>query len=175
MCSCDCFILCLIILQSYCYQDGMALAQKQKYRSMKQDKGPRDQAPLFMRFSRQEDWSGLPCPSPGYLPNPGMKSLSLTSPLSARGFFTTSTTWEAPFSNLYTYGLFIAQSFSHVQLFVTPWTSAHLSSLSFTISWSLVELMSTEVDDKRDENTQWEKTACSISGAGKTGQLHVKE
>ena len=63
MCSCDCFILCPIILQSYCYQDSMALAQKQKYRSMKQDKGPRDQAPLFMGFSRQEDWSGLPCPA----------------------------------------------------------------------------------------------------------------
>ena len=28
------------------------------------------QAPLFMRFSRQESWSGLPFPSPGYLPNP---------------------------------------------------------------------------------------------------------
>ena len=26
-----------------------------------------------MEFSRQEYWSGLPCPSPGYLPNPGME------------------------------------------------------------------------------------------------------
>ena len=31
------------------------------------------QAPLFMGFSRQEYWSGLPCPSPGDLPNPGIK------------------------------------------------------------------------------------------------------
>ena len=31
------------------------------------------QAPLSMRFSRQEYWSGLPRPSPGYLPNPGIK------------------------------------------------------------------------------------------------------
>ena len=31
------------------------------------------QAPLFMRFSRQGYWSGLPFPSPGDLPNPGIK------------------------------------------------------------------------------------------------------
>ena len=35
------------------------------------------QAPLFMRFSRQEYWSGLPCPSPGDLPDPGIKPRSL--------------------------------------------------------------------------------------------------
>ena len=29
------------------------------------------QAPLSVRFSRQEYWSGLPCPAPGDLPNPG--------------------------------------------------------------------------------------------------------
>ena len=31
------------------------------------------QAPLSMGFSRQECWSGLPCPPPGHLPNPGIK------------------------------------------------------------------------------------------------------
>ena len=31
------------------------------------------QAPLSMGFSSQEYWSGLPCPSPGDLPNPGIK------------------------------------------------------------------------------------------------------
>ena len=30
------------------------------------------QAPLSMGFSRQEYWSGLPCPPPGSLPNPGI-------------------------------------------------------------------------------------------------------
>ena len=49
------------------------------------------QAPLSMGFSRQEHWSGLPCPPPGYLPDPGIKS---TSPALAGRFFTTSTTWE---------------------------------------------------------------------------------
>ena len=31
------------------------------------------QAPLSMELSRQEYWSGLPCPTPGDLPNPGIK------------------------------------------------------------------------------------------------------
>ena len=58
------------------------------------------QAPLSMGFSRQECWSELPYPSLGALPDPGIESLSLTSPALAGGwaggFFTTSTTWEAP-------------------------------------------------------------------------------
>ena len=31
------------------------------------------QAPLSMEFSRQEYWSGLPFPSPGDLPDPGIE------------------------------------------------------------------------------------------------------
>ena len=31
------------------------------------------QAPLSMGFSRQEYWNGLPFPSPGDLPNPGIE------------------------------------------------------------------------------------------------------
>ena len=36
------------------------------------------QAPPFMGFSRQECWSGLPFPSPGDLPDPGIEPGSLT-------------------------------------------------------------------------------------------------
>jgi len=36
------------------------------------------QAPLSMGFSRQEYWSGLPCPPPGDLPHPGIESRSPT-------------------------------------------------------------------------------------------------
>ena len=39
-----------------------------------------------MEFPRQEYWSGLLCPSPGDLPNPGMK---LVSTALAGEFFTT--------------------------------------------------------------------------------------
>ena len=34
------------------------------------------QAPLSLRFSRQEYWNGLSCPPPGNLPNPGIESVS---------------------------------------------------------------------------------------------------
>ena len=55
------------------------------------------QAPLSMGFSRQEYWSGLPCPPPGDLPDPGIEPVSLMSPALAGRFLTTSTTWEAQF------------------------------------------------------------------------------
>ena len=52
------------------------------------------QAPLSMGFSRQEYWSGLPCPLPGGLPNLEMELESLTSPALAGRLFTTSATWR---------------------------------------------------------------------------------
>ena len=54
------------------------------------------QASLSMGFSRQEYWSGLQCPPPGDLPDPGIEPVSLMSPALAGKFFTTSATWEAP-------------------------------------------------------------------------------
>jgi len=48
-----------------------------------------------MGFSRQEYWSGLPCPPPGDLPNPGIEPASLTSPALPGKFLTINTTWEA--------------------------------------------------------------------------------
>ena len=53
------------------------------------------QASLSMGFSKQEYWSGLLHHPPGDLPDPGIESTSFTSPALARGFFATSTTWEA--------------------------------------------------------------------------------
>ena len=38
------------------------------------------QAPLSMEFSRQEYCSGLPCPPPGDLPNPGLEPMYVVSP-----------------------------------------------------------------------------------------------
>ena len=45
------------------------------------------QAPLSVGFSRQEHWTGLPCPPPGDLPDPGITLLSPVSPAFAGGFF----------------------------------------------------------------------------------------
>ena len=78
------------------------------------------QAPLSMGFSRQEYWTGLPCPPPGDLPNPGTEPSSLMSPAFGGS----------------------VQSLRRVRLFATPWTAAHQASLSIINSWSLLKLMS---------------------------------
>ena len=50
-----------------------------------------------MGFSRQEYWSGLPFPPPRYLLDPGVEPTVLMTPALADGFFTISTTGEAPY------------------------------------------------------------------------------
>ena len=52
------------------------------------------QVPLSMEFSKQEYWSGLPFPTPGNLPNPGIKPTSPASPTLEGRFFTNSATLE---------------------------------------------------------------------------------
>ena len=52
------------------------------------------QAPLFMGFSKQEDWSGFPFPSPGGLPDPGIEPVFLMCPALFGGFFTADPTQE---------------------------------------------------------------------------------
>ena len=49
------------------------------------------QAPLSIEFSRQEYWSGLSCPPPGDLSDPGTEPVSHVSCTAGR-FFTTSVT-----------------------------------------------------------------------------------
>ena len=72
------------------------------------------QAPLSMGFSRQEYWSGLPCPPQRELPNSEIEPTSPTSPALADGFFTTRTTWEAR--------VCAPSCFSRIRLFATLWT-----------------------------------------------------
>ena len=55
------------------------------------------QAPPSMGFSRQEYWSGVPLPSPGDLPDPGIEPVSLAL---AGGFFTTESLGK-PLSSAY--------------------------------------------------------------------------
>ena len=52
---------------------------------------------LSMGFSRQENWSELPCSPPGDLPDPGIKPMSLMSPELADRFFITSANWDLAF------------------------------------------------------------------------------
>ena len=60
------------------------------------------QAPPSFRVSRQEYWSGLPCPPPGDLPDPGIEPTSLMSPALAGRFFTTRITWEIHYLSEFT-------------------------------------------------------------------------
>ena len=70
-----------------------------------------------------------PFPSPGDLPNPGMKPRSPTLQVN-------SLPAEPQFSSV--------QSLNHVRLLATLWTAACHASTSITISWSLPKLMSIE-------------------------------
>ena len=51
------------------------------------------QASLSMKFSRQESWSALPFPTPGYLPDPRIEPTSPVSLALAGWFFTTEPPW----------------------------------------------------------------------------------
>ena len=85
-------------------------------------------------------WSGLSCPPPGHLQNPGVEPASLMSLALEGGFITTSATWEAQCHPSVQFS-----SLSCVWLFATPWTAAHQASLSITNSWSLLKFMSIEL------------------------------
>ena len=54
------------------------------------------QAPRSTVLPRQEYGSWLPFPTPGDLPDPGIKPMSLMPLALASGFFTTGATWEVP-------------------------------------------------------------------------------
>ena len=59
--------------QTYGYQNGNVLVA-QSCQTLATPWTVACQAPLSMEFSRQKSWSGLPCPSPGDLPDPGIES-----------------------------------------------------------------------------------------------------
>ena len=60
-------------------------------------------APLSTGFSRQEHWSGSPCPPPGHLPDPGIEPESPVSAALASRFFTPRAAWEAPYTYICTH------------------------------------------------------------------------
>ena len=70
-----------------------------------------------MEFSRQEYRDEEPFLIARDLPDPGIEFVSFGSLALAGGFFTTSTTWEAPAKVLL---LLLLSHFSHVRLCVTP-------------------------------------------------------
>ena len=93
-----------------------------------------------MGFFRQEPWSGLPFPSPGDLPNPGIEPrvCHIASHIADQLF----TMWASRESLNFIFSS--VQSLSRVWLFVIPWTAACQVSLSIANSRSLLKLMSIE-------------------------------
>ena len=61
------------------------------------------QVPLSMEFSRHEYYSGLPFPTPGYLPLPGIKPMSLVLSALAGRFFPTDNTQEVTITYIWLY------------------------------------------------------------------------
>ena len=110
------------------------------------------QAPLSTGFFKQEYWSELPFPPPGYLPDPRIKPMSPASPPLAGGFFTTEPPGKPLSTHTHThthifrfFSVFTSvQLLSRVWLCVTRWTAARQASLSVTNSRSLLKLMSIE-------------------------------
>ena len=102
------------------------------------------QAPLSMGFSRQEYWSGLPCPSPVDLPKPGIEpgSPALQADALPRELLGHPGGPRHRGEHLSRVLCLLVQSPSHARLLVTPWTAARQVSLSLTISWTLPMLMS---------------------------------
>ena len=95
------------------------------------------QVPLSLGLSRQEYWSGLPFPTPEDLPYSGIEPMSSVSP--ADRFFTA----EPPRKPEKT--MAFVQSLSNVWLFATPWTAECQAFFSFTVTQSLLKLMSIEL------------------------------
>ena len=127
------------------------------------------QASLLMGVSRQEYWSGLPCPPPGDLPDaeiepvsPALQADSLewatreaqinyTSikkilerepAVSQLVYFVLHAVNGTSAMRLWLIQFSSVQSLSRVRLFVTPWTAARQASLSITNSWSPPKPMS---------------------------------
>ena len=82
------------------------------------------QAPLSMGFSRQEYWSGWPCPPPGDLPDPGIKPKSPVSTALAGRFSTHWAALEAP-----------KDRDMYILLFLSLWRA-----LANTVHWLVSEL-----------------------------------
>ena len=74
------------------------------------------QAPLSMGSSRQKYWRGLPSPSPGDLPDPGIEPASLTDPALAEGPFATSATGKAPSRWQFPFDIYLNLSCTNPQL-----------------------------------------------------------
>ena len=73
----------------WCWENRTGCAYAQSYPTLCDPWTIAQQAPLSMEFSRQEYWNGWPFPTLGDLPDTGIESEPLISPVLASSFFTT--------------------------------------------------------------------------------------
>ena len=92
-----------------------------------------------MGFSRQEYWSGLPFPSPGDLPDPGIKSGSPTFQADALTSEPPGKPCQVIRQNLPRKVVVLVKSLSCVRFFVTPQTSLPGSSVHWIIQARTLE------------------------------------
>ena len=102
------------------------------------------QAPLSMRFPRQEDWSELPFPSLGDLPNPGIEPASLVSLSLAGGWFTLSATWETLYSLTRVTAITLAVAFIAL--------TACFCGGNVTFGWLFIQPVKSLVSQSHSEN-----------------------
>ena len=95
------------------------------------------QAPLSKEVSRQEHWNGLPYPSSGDLPDPGIGPMSLVPPSLAGRLFTTSATWED--------FLFLVAVFLVIQSCLTLWDTMDCSRPGLPVPHHLPEFAQVHV------------------------------
>ena len=133
------------------------------------------QAPLSVRFSKQDHWSGLPFPSPGDLRDPGTEPVSLTSPALAGRFFTTSAAWMSRMKVLSylvsqkpglassrTPFLGASRNFLSLKLPVCWWTELHKTTQTPCGSFPVLVLWLTGSDK---ELTRWASNRPSLESS----------
>ena len=101
--------------------------------------------PLCMGFSRQASWSGLSCPPPGVLPDPGIEPASLKSAALAGQWVTTSTTWEARILPTYVLTGFGSVCGYHksINCLVRPFENCHPDQTYYSHSlpkWKIIQV-----------------------------------
>ena len=115
--------------------------------------------PQSMGFSRKEYCSGLPWPSPGDLPNPGIEPASLVSPALAGGFFTTSAT-----NVLVKLGHFSSPAYGHVWGFGIVCVCVCMCARAWnSFSTALWSYQTTPLIVSQKSNTAYWFTQCSKS------------
>ena len=117
-----------------------------------------------MGFSRQEYLSGLPFPSPGDLPDPGIKSGSPTFQADALTSEPPGKPCQVIRQNLPRKVVVLVKSLSCVRFFVTPQTSLPGSSVHWIIQARVLEWVA--ISFSRVSSQLWDQTHISCLAGG---------